>query len=226
MRFGVPRDLGDSFRKGRTILAIHGLKKGSKEVILTFEDGKLHFLHKQDCCENISLEDFNGDLGDLIGEKVVSFEVSSKYSKANTGDETWTFYSIRTTGGDLWMRWLGESNGYSATSVSVEWDISSEIDGEFSLYDMMDAIGIWVDKDMLISLEMSETRGRVFWHVNYNKGRTLYFVEPGEEIDATDFGVAGITKITNKADVIYHVIDYFTGPSYISPLTPGYFKKR
>jgi hypothetical protein len=34
---------------------------------------------------------------------------------------TWTFYKFRTTGGDLWVRWLGESNGYYSERVTVTW---------------------------------------------------------------------------------------------------------
>lgn len=212
---------------GKKILAIEGLEKNSKEVIFIFEDGKLRFYHQQDCCETVYLEDFNGDPEDLIGKNLVSLDTSSSNKSTYTGDETWTFYSIRTTGGDLWMRWLGESNGYYSTEVSIEWRDLLNTEKEFSLYDMMDATGIWVNRYLPITLNLSISRDRTpYWWVSYNNSRQLFFVEPGDEVDAADFGVLGITSVENRNDVINHVINYITGPDYVSPNEPGYFKGR
>jgi len=33
----------------------------------------------------------------------------------------WTFYKLETDKGGLWMRWLGESNGFYSMRVTVEW---------------------------------------------------------------------------------------------------------
>lgn len=71
------------------------------------------------------MQDFEGDEDDILGGLVVSAE-----ERSNSGDEdsedkpyeycesfTWTFYDIQTTKGSLWLRWLGESNGYYSESV-------------------------------------------------------------------------------------------------------------
>ena len=115
---------------GKVIKDVTGLEKDSEEVRVFTECGQEYvFFHEQDCCESVYLNDFEGSKDDLIGGLIVTAE-----ERTNTGDEdskekpneysesfTWTFYDIQTTKGTLWMRWLGESNGYYGESVSIEW---------------------------------------------------------------------------------------------------------
>ena len=110
---------------GKVIKKVAGLEKYSNTVSIFTECGKQYvFYHRQDCCESVYLEDFDGYPDDLAGAYVLSAEVVS-------GDEpvgyvprdfsnTWTFYKIETNKGGIWMRWLGESNGYYSESVSFE----------------------------------------------------------------------------------------------------------
>jgi len=89
---------------GKTIKDVVGLVKYSDEVIITTTCEDIYkFFHMQDCCEQVNLEDFEG----VCEEPDMTFEES----------HTWTFYRIETTKGDLWMRWLGESNGYYSEKV-------------------------------------------------------------------------------------------------------------
>ena len=128
--------------EGYTILSINGLEKGSDSVSIITTNGTLTMYHLADCCEVVSLNDFEGDVTNLIGKVVVSAEVvinpeveDSSYEKIAENDTdmydsgTWTFYTIRTTGDDLWMRWLGTSNGYYSEYVAVEF---TEPDGLYS----------------------------------------------------------------------------------------------
>jgi hypothetical protein len=112
---------------GKTIKEITGLEKGSVEVRIFTECGQEYlFHHDQDCCESVDLNDFDGDAGDLKGALIVSAEEVSNSDEGEKPDEyaeswTWTFYKIETSKGGIWMRWLGESNGYYSESVDFVW---------------------------------------------------------------------------------------------------------
>lgn len=113
---------------GKTVKSIEGLEEGSDEVHVYTTCGEHYmFFHDQDCCEDVRLNDFDGGPSDLIGGLIVSAEEVSNHeneydNKENKPSEyleswTWTFYKIETNKGGLWMRWLGESNGYYSESV-------------------------------------------------------------------------------------------------------------
>lgn len=112
--------------EGKTIKNITGLEKGSSEVRIFTECGQEYlFYHNQNCCESVDLNDFEGDAGDVVGGLVVSAEEVNG-NQDERPDEyseswTWTFYKIETNKGGLWMRWLGESNGYYSESVDFVW---------------------------------------------------------------------------------------------------------
>ena len=112
---------------GKKIKQVTGLEKESEEVRIHTECGQEYmFCHSQDCCEHVDLNDFDGDLDDLVGALVISAEEVSNSDEGEKPDEyseswTWTFYKIETDKGGLWMRWLGESNGYYSESVDFVW---------------------------------------------------------------------------------------------------------
>ena len=101
---------------------VTGLERGSDFVVFQTESGKtFKMFHEQDCCENVYLEDVNGEVEDILNRKVISaYEAvnDASYSKEVSESGTWTFYHIRTEGGDICMRWIGESNGYYSESVT------------------------------------------------------------------------------------------------------------
>ncbi len=110
----------------KTIKEITGLEKGSDEVRIFTECGQEYlFYHSQDCCESVDLNDFDGDAGDLIGATIVSAEEVSSDEDEQPAEYsescTWTFYKIETDKGGIWMRWLGESNGYYSEGVDFVW---------------------------------------------------------------------------------------------------------
>lgn len=104
--------------KGQTILRIEGLKQYNEEVRIYLEDGsylKMH--HRQDCCECVRLEDFECS-GPCLGKVIDAYEEINEEGYGNTG--TWTFYRIRLiNGAELFMRWLGSSNGYYGEQVDL-----------------------------------------------------------------------------------------------------------
>jgi hypothetical protein len=112
---------------GKTIKKIKGLEKGSEEVRIFTECGQEYmFYHSQNCCESVDLNDFDGDAEDLVGALILSAEENSNSDEGEKPEEyseswTWTFYKIETNKGGIWMRWLGESNGYYSEGVDLVW---------------------------------------------------------------------------------------------------------
>ena len=108
---------------GKTFINVTKL---DAELLFEAEDGmKFTFYHTQDCCENVYIEDVNGDLSDLIGAPMVMAEESTNNDRELLeGREyesfTWTFYKFATNKGSVTVRWLGESNGYYSERVDLE----------------------------------------------------------------------------------------------------------
>lgn len=100
---------------------------------LTFEigDQTVTFLHEQDCCETVIIQQIDGDLEDLVGSPLTMAEV---VTESGTGDPpnakydwgeytpdswTWTFCKFATVRGYVTVRWIGESNGYYSEIVTM-----------------------------------------------------------------------------------------------------------
>lgn len=107
---------------GKIITEVSGLDVGSDKVIITLDDGTIFWMeHFQDCCESVSINDIDGDFrGDMIGAQWFGYTERSESGECGAyGDSsTWTFYTLNTSRGYTWIRWLGESNGYYSEGVS------------------------------------------------------------------------------------------------------------
>ena len=98
-------------------------------VIIAFESGKGVMLkHDQECCEEVVIDDINGDINDLAGQRILMFtEVVSdgnnlpeEYRDIKIDNySTWSFYTISTLKDDITIRWYGSSNGYYSEIVDV-----------------------------------------------------------------------------------------------------------
>lgn len=116
--------------KGKTIINIEGLSKGSEQVFFTTSDGDTYKMyHEFDCCEEVSIEDICGDVEDLLNSPILIAE--ERTSKENPDDIdkniyeyqesfTWTFYVLATIKGYVTIRWYGESNGCYSEEVYFE----------------------------------------------------------------------------------------------------------
>ena len=125
-------DVSISDLKGKTIDRIEGLEKGSLEVLVFTTCGyKYSFFHIQDCCERVDLYDFDGCQEDLSGALVVSAEevvsdCEGDLPESSDDSWTWTFYKIETNKGGVWMRWLGQSNGYYSEGIDITREVTHE----------------------------------------------------------------------------------------------------
>lgn len=105
---------------------IHSIKQSKEEIVFDCVGGYTYRMcHHQDCCEDVSIDDIDGNLQDLVGEKIITAYESSNYQnlpkKSDYDDSyTWTFYIIRTNKVSLTIRWYGTSNGYYSESVDFE----------------------------------------------------------------------------------------------------------
>jgi len=119
---------------GATILSITGAEVGSSKLTFSTDKGTLELYHGQCCCEDVCVEDINGDVSDMIGGIVsVADERVGEETEVGWGRELYTFYEIRTTKGDMNIRWLGRDNGYYSVSVSYDWKpLSEEVVEDYS----------------------------------------------------------------------------------------------
>ena len=114
--------------KGKVLTNIE--RVGDEELIFTCQDGsKYKMYHEQDCCEDVRIEDVNGDLSDLLNSEVMVAEERTNEGETDWGSETWTFYTIRTQKASVDIRWHGESNGYYSESVNFA---KADENGNFS----------------------------------------------------------------------------------------------
>jgi hypothetical protein len=104
---------------GAIVLKIDGLENESDLVNIHTDIGLFQFQHDQDCCEHVRMIDFEYD--DMVGLVITTAE---EPEGKQDGGGSWTFYKIEAAkdgkAGSLWMRWLGESNGFYSESVDIK----------------------------------------------------------------------------------------------------------
>lgn len=114
--------------QGKTLTRIE-VDKTEKENRIVFEcsDGEQFLMfHRSDCCEDVFIDDINGDMNDLLHSPITLAEESVSDDENSNGksdyDEswTWTFYKLATVKGYVDIKWYGTSNGYYSESVDFE----------------------------------------------------------------------------------------------------------
>ena len=98
--------------------------KSNDELCFVAETGEeFKFVHQQNCCESVWIEDIDGDLQDLVGSPMTmaeEVEGSQEPRIQDYPDEsfTWTYYKFATPKGYVTVRFYGSSNGYYSEGVS------------------------------------------------------------------------------------------------------------
>lgn len=106
---------------GNTAVSITGMKNGSDEITIKFDNGKhVKFYHEQDCCEEVKVEDVCGDVEDLIGSPFLVARQAISKSETEQETSTATFYEFATIKGSVTVRWVGTSNGNYSESVKMD----------------------------------------------------------------------------------------------------------
>lgn len=92
-------------------------------LTLSFADGcEVVAEHLPSCCEGVVLCDVWGDPQDLVGGTIVVFDVRRSHpdhTSAVKPTKTSTFYEIRTTRGDLTLRWGQPDDDESMYGVEI-----------------------------------------------------------------------------------------------------------
>ena len=113
---------GKSVKIGSLVgLIFTRIENKGEELRLTTNDGRTFVMsHSQSCCEDVRVEDVEGELDDLTNTPVVVAEERTQDNpEEERGEGTWTFYVLRTMKGSVTIRWYGSSNGYYSVGVEL-----------------------------------------------------------------------------------------------------------
>lgn len=114
---------------GKTLVRF-SKSKDDDEIFIEDSEGHVYRMyHRQECCEDVRVDDICGDIEDILNSPIIVAEESSNYAEptkdiqVNCGYDasaTWTFYKLDTIKGGIVVRWYGVSNGYYSESVDFE----------------------------------------------------------------------------------------------------------
>ena len=95
------------------------------EILLTTESGREIIIHHdQDCCENVHIEDTEGNWLTLIGKPLVEVteDAVDQGDPPPASPDSWTRTTLtfKVDGATVISRWIGESNGYYSESVHIK----------------------------------------------------------------------------------------------------------
>lgn len=112
-----------SVLQGEIITLINSV--GDTIEFITQSGKKILLFHDQNCCENVYIEEINGDLNDLLNTPILLAEERTSRDRLEIEEVyqedsfTWTFYTLATIKGYVTIRWFGSSNGYYSEEVTI-----------------------------------------------------------------------------------------------------------
>ena len=110
---------------GKTLTAIKVDEKYAAWILFVVSEDEKYLLHNDeaDCNDvQVTIDDINGDINDLVGSPLTMAESVSNeaFEKSQDAEGTWTFYRFATVKGYVDIRWFGTSNGYYSETVTLE----------------------------------------------------------------------------------------------------------
>ena len=110
---------------GKTLTAVNVDNKYAAWIIFVVSEDEKYLLHNDeaDCNDvQVTIDDINGDINDLVGSPLTMAESVSNeaFEKTQDAEGTWTFYRFATIKGYVDIRWFGTSNGYYSETVTLE----------------------------------------------------------------------------------------------------------
>ena len=110
---------------GKTLTAIKIDDKYVAWILFVVSEDEKYLLHNDeaDCNDvQVTIDDINGDINDLVGSPLTMAESVSNeaFEKTQDAEGTWTFYRFATIKGYVDIRWFGTSNGYYSETVTLE----------------------------------------------------------------------------------------------------------
>ena len=110
---------------GKTLTAIKVDDKYAAWILFVVSEDEKYLLHNDeaDCNDvQVTIDDINGDINDLVGSPLTMAESVSNeaFEKTQDAEGTWTFYRFATIKGYVDIRWFGTSNGYYSETVTLE----------------------------------------------------------------------------------------------------------
>ena len=110
---------------GKTLTAIKVDEKYAAWILFVVSEDEKYLLHNDeaDCNDvQVTIDDINGDINDLVGSPLTMAESVSNeaFEKSQDAEGTWTFYRFATIKGYVDIRWFGTSNGYYSETVTLE----------------------------------------------------------------------------------------------------------
>lgn len=84
-----------------------------------FSDADVILYHQQECCEDVVIDDINGNFDDMVGDiLLIAEERISEYEEYSESN-TWTFYTFRSLRESVDVKWHGSSNGFYSEGVDI-----------------------------------------------------------------------------------------------------------
>jgi len=110
---------------GKTLTAVTVDDKYAAWILFVVNKREKYLLHNDeaDCNDvQVTIDDIDGDLNDLIGSPLTMAESVSNeaFEESQDAEGTWTFYRFATVKGYVNIRWFGTSNGYYSETVSLQ----------------------------------------------------------------------------------------------------------
>lgn len=110
---------------GKTLTAIKVDEKYAAWILFVVSEDEKYLLHNDeaDCNDvQVTIDDINGDINDLVGSPLTMAESVSNeaFEKTQDAEGTWTFYRFATIKGYVDIRWFGTFNGYYSETVTLE----------------------------------------------------------------------------------------------------------